>query len=224
MRLLKIIYQTPEGGMCAQTRDLLEWILDWHGAHNFIPPQDAKLIECSLDGRDLMPELKQRNTGEPVRFGTLTDHQNWYAIKEDYERTNVRKQPFRIWLSTHLNAYFPERNCADCGKPTNRYYAVESAYLCKDCFSARDAARKKKETEEASGPESFKHWSHDALSDLFWEQLSAYVKEPNQKSLDIINWTYLWAVHDNKALANSFAHALSWAGINCYAEKKRWNG
>lgn len=104
--------------------------------------------------------------------------------------------------------------CADCEAPTNTYYAVESQYLCKDCFQTRKAARRKKELETVTEPSDFKHWTHTDLSDLFWETLAAYQKEPNARSMDILRWTYLWAVHDNRALANSFAHALSWAGIN----------
>lgn len=68
----------------------------------------------------------------------------------------------------------------------------------------------------------FKGWKHTDLSDVFWSCLGRYVKSPNAHDLAVLNAAYLWAVHDNHALANSFSHALKWAGIHLPREKKKW--
>ena len=79
--------------------------------------------------------------------------------------------------------------------------------------------------ESIKAESDFKSWDHKDLSELFWIHLGKYVKEPNEHSLRLIELAWYWAVHDNKALSNSFSHALKWAGIDLFTEyvKHGWN-
>lgn len=72
-------------------------------------------------------------------------------------------------------------------------------------------------------PTAFRHWDAAHMSDLFWDHLAEYRKNPNGNSMEIIYMAYLWAVHADKALANSFVHAMRWIGIkNLEKERRRW--
>ena len=68
----------------------------------------------------------------------------------------------------------------------------------------------------------FKSWEHDDMSELFWFCLGRYIKKPTERDLQLMRMAYLWAVHANRGLANSFFHALRWAGINYYEELEKW--
>lgn len=49
-----------------------------------------------------------------------------------------------------------------------------------------------------------------------------YVKEPNPESLNYMDMAFRWACHDSHGLSNSFSHALKWAGIDLWAEDRKW--
>ena len=64
--------------------------------------------------------------------------------------------------------------------------------------------------EETKRPCDFREWEHRDLSELFWLYLSSYTKNPNEHALRIMERAFLWAIHDNNGLANSFLHAFKW--------------
>lgn len=82
----------------------------------------------------------------------------------------------------------------------------------------------KKDINNIHQASDFKAWNHTDMAGAFWVCLGRYIKNPNEHDLTVINAAYLWAVHDNHALANSFSHALKWAGIDLYTEMKKWRG
>ena len=75
-------------------------------------------------------------------------------------------------------------------------------------------------------PSDFREWKHRDLSELFWSHLGTYSRSPNEHSLRIMERAFLWAVHDNNGLANSFLHAFKWVtgGNDFYDEavKRGW--
>lgn len=82
--------------------------------------------------------------------------------------------------------------------------------------------RVEKAGDSVQKPGDFESWDGGDLSELFWIHLGRYVKEPNKHSLHVMEMAMLWACHDSHALANSFAHALKWAGIDIDVEWDRW--
>ncbi len=56
------------------------------------------------------------------------------------------------------------------------------------------------------------------MSDLFWQKLGEYVKEPSDEALSTMMRALRWARHEDRALANSFIHAMDWCGVNYQAE------
>lgn len=112
--------------------------------------------------------------------------------------------------------------CTECGKLTNRY--VNSVPLCQECDEALWQARLREQENSIKDAASFKEWRMNDMSELFWMHLGLWQKEPSRKSLTIMKCAYLWAVHANKGLANSFLHALKWAGIkNIETEIIKWD-
>ena len=57
-------------------------------------------------------------------------------------------------------------------------------------------------------------WSNKELADLFWNELSAYVKDPMVQTLQNMKHIYLWAVHCDHELAKTFKEAMKWSGID----------
>lgn len=115
--------------------------------------------------------------------------------------------------------------CEFCGRPTGGREFVKNierrAWICRDCYKEQEALRISRQLETVNRAEDFKPWEKRDMSEAFWIHLGIYVKHPNQRSLSVINAAYLWAVHDDKGLANSFNHALSWAKIDLFAEQDR---
>lgn len=70
----------------------------------------------------------------------------------------------------------------------------------------------------------FKSWDMSDMSELFWMEIAKYVKEPNFKSLKLMERAWLWAVHEDGALANSFIHALHWIGVKDFYEEYEKHG
>ena len=56
------------------------------------------------------------------------------------------------------------------------------------------------------------------------------ITHENQNSFYVMKMAYIWAVHADHGLANSFMHALNWCGINIWDANKykslplKWNG
>ena len=113
--------------------------------------------------------------------------------------------------------------CKDCGKSTcTRYGKYNGEYLCDECLDKRDelwVLEKSKTLKEIS---DFQTWDSGDMSELFWIHLGRYAKEPNPDSLNYMYMAFLWACHDNHGISNSFSHALKWAGIDLFAERRKW--
>ena len=56
------------------------------------------------------------------------------------------------------------------------------------------------------------------MSDLFWQKLGEYVKEPTDEALSSMMRALRWARPGDRALANSFVYAMDWCGVNYQAE------
>ena len=93
--------------------------------------------------------------------------------------------------------------------------------ICRDCRKAlrQEAVARKLEFVEKTS--DFKPWTTTDLSEAFWLHLGIYTKCPNQRSLSVLGMAFNWAVHADKGLANSFAHALKWCGIDLHDEEER---
>lgn len=115
--------------------------------------------------------------------------------------------------------------CEFCGTITGRHDFVKNvgrrACVCAACYKEQEFLRISRQLESVNRAVDFKPWEKRDMSEAFWMHLGIYVKHPNQKSLSVINSAYLWAVHDDKALANSFHHALQWANIDLITEQVR---
>ena len=111
--------------------------------------------------------------------------------------------------------------CNRCQRETNSRtgYTVDNQhmYVCDNCYDELERHRIDEICKTITGPDSFQGHSKSDLSECFWTHLGIYAKHPNQKSFHIVLRAYLWAVHDDKGLANSFHHAMKWIGI------KWWN-
>lgn len=101
--------------------------------------------------------------------------------------------------------------CVKCHRSVNQI--INGVPICSECDEKQkqDELRAKEDSIRASN--DFKGWKMSDMSELFWIHLGIYQKEPNKKSLLILKHAYLWAVHANKGLANSFCHAMEWIGI-----------
>lgn len=115
--------------------------------------------------------------------------------------------------------------CEFCNAITGRRDFVKNvrrrAWVCDACLKEQEALRISRQLETVNWAKDFESWEKRDMSEAFWMHLGIYVKHPNQKSLSVINAAYLWAVHDDKALANSFHHALQWAKIDLFNEQDR---
>lgn len=111
--------------------------------------------------------------------------------------------------------------CVMCGKPT---YTIVSGigHLCKECREVEKQKRIIEKSKTLTTCSDFKTWDHGDMSELFWIHLGRYVKEPNPESLNYMDMAYRWACHDSHGLSNSFSHALKWAGIDLWAEDRKW--
>ena len=69
----------------------------------------------------------------------------------------------------------------------------------------RQSMNGKKDINNIHQASDFKAWNHTDMAGAFWVCLGRYIKNPNEHDLTVINAAYLWAVHDNHALANSFS-------------------
>lgn len=113
--------------------------------------------------------------------------------------------------------------CVRCGEPT---YTIVSGVgrLCSKCRDIENQNRVLEKSKTLEKCADFKVWPHRDMSELFWIHLGRYVKEPNSDSWSMMDMAYRWACHDNGGLANSFKHALDWAGIDLWAESRKWDG
>lgn len=112
--------------------------------------------------------------------------------------------------------------CDCCGKESYVMVGVRGKTLCRDCSDKQYHDELNEKSLEISEPSDFQTWKKRDMSELFWVHLGTYVKEPNERSLGIIDRAYKWACHDNHGLANSFSHAMKWAKIDLHTEWARW--
>lgn len=95
------------------------------------------------------------------------------------------------------------------------------ACICRECREKFKQEVIEEKLKSVQKPDDFKGWKDADLSEAFWIHLVRYQKQPNQRSLSILSRAFLWAVHDNHGLSNSFRHALKWCGINLNFELRR---
>lgn len=112
-------------------------------------------------------------------------------------------------------------NCVNCGADTPCIVS-RIGYLCKDCRDKEHQLRVIDKSQSLTKPSDFKTWDSGDMSELFWVHLGRYVKEPNPQSLKFMDMAYRWACHDSHGMANSFKHALDWAGIDLWEEDEKW--
>lgn len=116
-------------------------------------------------------------------------------------------------------------NCIYCGKMTSTSIRVEElgkyAPVCKECREKKKKERIENDLKGVQRADDFKHWKKEDMSEAFWIHLGKYQKHPNKKSLNIIYRAWLWAVHDDHGLANSFHNALKWCGLDLNIEIDR---
>ena len=70
----------------------------------------------------------------------------------------------------------------------------------------------------------FMNWELRDMSELFWMKLGEYVKNPTSEALILMLRAWEWACHSDHALANSFTHAIHWAGITDWWEEAEKRG
>lgn len=112
--------------------------------------------------------------------------------------------------------------CTDCGKYTYTFYTEYDAALCDMCSEKKYQAKIEEKSKSVSKISDFSGWSGSDMSELFWISLGRYVKHPDENSLSMMYRAYMWAVHENRGLSNSFNHALKWTKIDLFAELDRW--
>lgn len=114
--------------------------------------------------------------------------------------------------------------CADCGGKAHTIWgSFGYLCLCTECYTRRKQEQIIEKSHEVKSCTDFKTWDGGDLSELFWIHLGRYVKEPNLESLEYMDMAVRWARHSSHGLSNSFSNALKWAGIDLYAEQRRWN-
>ena len=119
--------------------------------------------------------------------------------------------------------------CVICGKETNSVKTDKEnnslKFLCVSCEVEEKKREKRNVIEEnlksVNAASDFKEWKKEDLSEAFWIHLGRYQKMPNRRSLEIMYRAYMWAVHDDHGLSNSFSNALKWCGINILKEINR---
>ena len=110
--------------------------------------------------------------------------------------------------------------CDRCKRETNSRsaYTIDNTrqFICDACYDELETARIDTICNSVTEAASFQGKSKADLSECFWKHLGIYAKHPNQKSFHIITRAYLWAVHDDRGLANSFRHAMKWVGVDWF--------
>lgn len=104
--------------------------------------------------------------------------------------------------------------CEKCGKPIN--YITNERCICNDCSREEYQTELEEKVKNIKEPGDFKSWSLIDVSELFWMHIGIYQQTPNETSLNILKRAYLWAIHEDKALANSMSHTLKWTNINIH--------
>lgn len=111
--------------------------------------------------------------------------------------------------------------CDKCKKAVNvrTSYLLNGkcVYVCDACYDELEAARIAEICDSVNDASDFAGVSKHDLSEGFWTHLGIYAKKPNKKSFLILRRAWLWAVHDDHGLANSFTHALDWCGVDVFS-------
>ena len=113
--------------------------------------------------------------------------------------------------------------CTKCGSTNSGlyHYFSREKNLCNDCYEKEKTERLNIIKDSITQTSDWAVHSKEDMSEIFWRELSLYVKHPNRKSLSLIHTCQLWACHDDHALANSFHNALKWAKVTIYDEFQR---
>lgn len=93
---------------------------------------------------------------------------------------------------------------------------IKYSAVCDDCYDKLEEERISKMCDSITEAADFKSATKADLSEAFWTHLGIYQKRPNKKSFKILQNAWLWAVHDDHGLANSFTHALKWVGVDIW--------
>lgn len=112
--------------------------------------------------------------------------------------------------------------CENCGTSSaTSWTTYDKKHVCMDCYMSLKKQKLLDKSENINQASDFEQWKSSDLSEIFWIMLGEYQKRPNKKALKLMFRAYLWAVHADHGLSNSFAHALDWCGIDLYAEKNK---
>lgn len=68
----------------------------------------------------------------------------------------------------------------------------------------------------------FKDWTSKDRTTAFFEVFGRYVKNPNRQDFMTVYRIWLWAVHADKALAETIRYTLKWADMTIAQECKKW--
>ncbi len=94
--------------------------------------------------------------------------------------------------------------------------------LCDECYEKRRVKDVLNRGEQVKKLHQMDTWSEADISELFWQHLIRYQKEPNLRSLEIMEFAFYWAKHENHAFCTSISHAMKWCGISSiFAERER---
>ena len=111
--------------------------------------------------------------------------------------------------------------CENCGTSSATWTTYDKKHVCMDCYRSLKKQKLLDKSENINQVSDFEQWKSSDLSEIFWIMIGEYQKRPNKKALKLMFRAYLWAVHADHGLSNSFAHALDWCGIDLYAEKNK---
>ena len=109
--------------------------------------------------------------------------------------------------------------CPVCNMRKQCYHGESG--LCSDCHEKRQVEAVLDRGEQVKKLHQMDTWSDNDISELFWQHLIRYQKEPNLRSLEIMELVFYWAKHENHAFCNSISHAMEWCGISIIAERQR---
>ena len=114
------------------------------------------------------------------------------------------------------------RVCPICNLAKNHWTTYNREFVCDECYQEMS---KKEILDKASCSDDgryFKDWSSKDRTTAFFEAFGRYVKEPNKRDIETVYHIWLWACHDDHALARTIDYTLKWAKMDLYTERERW--
>lgn len=113
--------------------------------------------------------------------------------------------------------------CSVCKEMVRSYTMRDGKCVCTSCMSKM---RKQDILEKASKSDDcayFKEWTSKDRTTAFFESFGRYVKKPNKRDFMTVYHIWLWAVHDDKALAETIRYTFKWAKMTIHEEYAKWN-